>query len=57
MKTILVNFSKNYMTDSEAREMGKTSEFATAHNKHKAEVTAKKLVKVYNKYLDKAQNL
>ena len=54
MKTILVNFSKNYMTDATARQLGKTSEFATAHNRHKAEITAQKLVKVYNKYLEKA---
>lgn len=57
MKTILVNFSRNYMTDSQAQAMGKTSEFATAHNRHKAEITAQKLVKVYNKYLEKAMSL
>ena len=57
MKTILVNFSRNYMTDSEARAMGKDASFASAHNMHKAKITAQKLVKVYNKYMEKAQNL
>lgn len=45
MKTILVNYSRNYKTDA---EVGAAK--ATAHNDHKAEITAKKLVKVYKKY-------
>ena len=57
MKTILINFCRNYMTDLEAQQQGKTSAYATAHNEHKARITAQKLVKVYNKYMEKAQNL
>lgn len=50
MKTIMINFSNNFMTDNEAIAMGKTPEYATKHNLHKAEITANKLVKVYKKY-------
>ena len=57
MKTILVNFSRNYMTDNKAAEMGKDASYATQHNQHKAEITAQKLVKVYNKYMQKALEL
>ena len=46
MKTITVNYSRNYMTDREAGN----AEAATKHNNHKAEITAQKLVKVYRKY-------
>lgn len=46
MKTILVNFSRNYMTDIQAGSSVK----ATKNNDHKAEITAQKLVKVYKKY-------
>ena len=50
MKTILVNYSRNFITDTEATRKGMTTEEATKHNEHKARITANKLVKVYNKY-------
>lgn len=54
MKTIIVNFLNHYMTDKEAIEMGKTAEFATKNNTHKAKVTAGKLARLYAKYVEKA---